>query len=451
MPKVAVRKARPAPLTSVGMWHRISAALVVALTACTAQTADTTTATETSIQSETTTTAGSQIVDGGLIRVDQATLIPLPDAVTLVKGNQHEGVVSADGTIVAVKSRTGEDQFTVTVIDLADDNVITSADPGLVPSGLRVSDDGTANWLAGEPFLRLFELTAGAQTARLIHDSFPDQIHVLGAHIEVLGPGRFGFVGEKKSDDGTHSTLIVLTVDTEAGTTELTLPIESALVSESGMVDRRLPAVVWASPDRVLIVDATSNRVLDVMPSTGEVVERAFDGGVAPGPGTTRQAFLSPDGALLYVATTTETTDVSVTTAVPGPLIVLDTAPWEDIAAEPLVVDSLFPSPDGSHLLARRTEVRSTEGETTREPSALYLIETADAKVVATFPHEGDNQPGPVQYSADGAFAYVETVTDAGDKLEILDLTGLQFTGAVEFRGISLIGRAGLIAFHVRP
>ena len=94
-------------------------------------------------------------------------------------------------------------------------------------------------------------------------------------------------------------------------------------------------------------------------------------------------------------------------------------------------------------LLAQGAEVT---GSAIR-PSPIYVIDMATAQVGPGF-QTNDLTRTDVQFSVDGKLAYLSSVDDSGDRIDILDLDIQDLTGAMAFGRLSLIGRAGLVAFH---
>ncbi len=230
------------------------------------------------------------------------------------------------------------------------------------------------------------------------------------------------------------------------------------------------PVAVWhLENERVLVVEATRDVVTEVNLIDGEITEhpwripetgldrlfawmmpRAQAKGLTSG--ITRDAVLSLDGRHLYVATSVAEVEIEedgewTRLRTPQDLSVLDTETW-NVSVIDMAVDALFLSSDGIHLLAQGSEVTESSNDFDVSPSPVYVVDTTSQELLIGF-QTSDTSSADVAFSSDGAFVYITTWTETEMKIDVLDMGILQLTGAISFRGLSLIGPAGLMAFHL--
>ncbi len=450
-------------------WITTAGLLALILAACTGETAPTLTSlTQTTTPAETTTTTRPQIVDGGLVPVDPATLVPVPGSKSITQGKWFQGTVSPSGKRLALLKLMNNAQEWVEVVDLETNEVVAETRVPQGASGLQISNDGTAFWVTGGNRMTLFRLAAGANDREKVFDKFPEDFFTDA--FQLLGDERFGFFGITSTDGVNRGEASIVIVDAEDDSmTQIPLPkVDMGIIGETEPGDDvetleiANPVAVWDSEkDRVLIVEATRDVVTEVSLSDGEIVEhpwRTPEAGLgrlfawliptaqAKGltGGVTRDAVLSADGGRLFVATSVREIEDDKQVSSPLDLVVLDTETWDATAID-AQVDTLYPSPDGVFLLAQGVEV--TEGESDLRASPVYVIDMVTAELLIGF-QTSDIGAADVSFSRDGAEAYITTWSESDMKIDILDMGLLQLTGAVEFPEISLIGEAGLMAFH---
>ncbi len=399
--------------------------------------------------------------------IDPATLVPVPGAKSITQGDHFQGTVSPNGTWLALLKWLRSDQEWVEIVDLTNNEVVAETRVPQGASSLQITNDGTAFWIAGDNRMTLFRLAAGANNREKVFDRFPEDF--FADTFQLLGSDRFGFFGIISTDGRNQGEATIVILDTgDDSLTQVALPeVDMGIIGEAEPVDDvdtleiANPAAVWDNAnDRVLIVEATRDVVTEVNLSDGRIIEhpwRAPEAGLdrflawliptaqAKGltTGVTRDAALSPDGESLYVATSVREIEEDEEVSRPLNLIVLDTETWSATAIN-ADVDTLYPSPDGVFLLAQGVEV--TEGSLSASP--VYVIDMATTELLIAFPTSDVIATG-VSFSRDGDFAYITTWTETEMKIDILDLEILQLTGAISFRELSLIGEAGLIAFHL--
>ena len=436
--------------------------MLVALTA-TACSADTTSG---GGDPEPTATTRPRLVDGGLIPIDPATLIPLSGAQPISAASSFDGLVSANGRWAVLQTwRSSTDQQSIEIVDLESNQLVSRLPTDAGISDLSIDDNGNVYLLSWMERPRLELLRPGVETTEVLIDEFP--AGMAPTEMGVFGPQRFGFFGTT-SDGSAH----LFISDLETGeVTEVPLPnVEVGVIEEVELIDdfpafeTANPAVVWDTErSRVLIVEATRDIVMAIDADTGQVSEHAWESPTslldrlwaafqpsaqAKGltTGTTRSAVLSQDGTKLYIATSSSELREGGTFRAPQDLVVLDTESWDTTSID-IVADTLWISPNSGLILAQGSEVTDNPAESGVSASPIYMIDTTDASVTTI--QTTSSSAAEISFSADGNLVYIATQTPTEMKIEILDLTLMQLTGAIEFRELSLIGPAGLMAFHL--
>lgn len=429
----------------------------------------------TTTQAQTSTTR-PQLVNGGLIAVDPATLIPLEGSDAVLVGDGFEGVASPNGAIAAVVTQTtSPDKTTVSIVEVATGSVMTTVEAvSESVTGLTVDDDGTALWLGSFQDLVLYRLESGGSRAEALYDDFPTGF--ASQSFQVFPDGRIGLVGTSPTEGEWDLTSVVMVSPSASDHVQIKLPsVMSGFLDESpdddsiAILEYSRNAAVWdVMNDRLLLVEAARDVVTEVDLSNGEVSEHPFSlpesllsrlwmmvtpKAQAKGPtaGTERAAVLTPDGLNLIVASSIEEAEVIdpstwETTRIPQVLMVLSVATWDATGLD-IVADSFYPSPDGRHLLAQGTETSSLGEEFSISPSPVYVIDMLEPNAAIAF-QTSETSDAAVQFSVTGAFAYLQTFDETETKIDVLDMELRQLTGAVAFREISLIGPAGMMAFH---
>lgn len=452
--------------------------LGVAIAACSnGSTASTTTqAVPTTVQS-TTTVTNPPLVNGGLIPIDPATLIPVQGGEPILVADFFWGEVSPGGTFAAIQSvTTGDETHRLALIDLVTDDVISDIDVfDLGVDASIVTDAGAVVWLSNRQGLVLYRLDPGSTEAEVVYDDFPQGFSSVDLHI--LPDGRFGIYGvEADEQPGGLATLILVTASADSHEEIQLANVIAGFANESDP-DATVPvfefagnAPVWTEDgDRFILVEAARDIVTEVDLATLEAVEHSFTPPTAvldqfwafftpvakakgPVSGVTRQAVLAPDGQTMFIATSVTKTEVEEssweTTRSPKDLMVLDMNTW-DISILDIAVDTLDESPDGRHLLAHGSEI--TEGTSAGfelQPSPVYVVDMSVPEVLLGF-QTSDESAAELQFSLQGDLVYISTWSQDAVTIDILDLGLLQLTGAVSFRELSLVGKAGYMAFHL--
>jgi len=425
----------------------------------------------------TTTTTNPPLVDGGLIPIDPATLIPLQGAEPILVANWFSGVVSPGGTFSAIQSLiTDSENLRMSLVEVDANAVLADVE---IPHGIWgdpvVADDGVVYWLSGEQGLTLYRLGPGFDQAEASYTDFPPNF--ISIDLNILSDGRIGVFGARHDENAAGVANLIL-IAADASSHE-EIPLENVIAGYANEHDPDATiqvfefagnAPVWDNKaDRFFLVEAARDVVTEVNLTTNEVAEHPFLPPVAfldqlwtlitpvaqakgPVTGSAREAVLAPDGQSLFVATSVSETKVEdsswETTRSPMDLMVLDVDTWE-VSNLDIAVDTLEPSPDGFHLLARGAEV--TEGTTAGlevQPSPVYVINMSVPEVLLGF-QTSDESAAEIQFSPDGELVYISTWSQDIVTIDILDLELLQLTGAVSFRELSLVGQAGYMAFHL--
>jgi hypothetical protein len=168
--------------------------------------------------------------------------------------------------------------------------------------------------------------------------------------------------------------------------------------------------------------------------------------------GSRREAFLAEDGTSLFIATATSemsggTGDRWTATSRAEDLLVVDMTTWVATALD-APAWHLAPSPDGTRIIATAAVITSqSSGKSTVDAGPVHVVDTATAEVIGEF-QATTGLLANVQWSPDRDVFYMVTSGDQ-ETIDIVDLAFGQVVGSVAFREISLIGEAGLMAFHL--
>ena len=447
------------------------------IAACSNGTSTSSSASPTTSLLATTTITNPPLVDGGLISIDPATLIPLQGSEPILVADWFSGVVSPNGAFAAIESLAGDNQvLQVSLIELATNEVLANVD---MPHGTWdrpiVDNDGMVYWLGGEQGLSLYRVQLGDTEAEILYSGFPPSLS--GVSLDLLPDGRFGVFGSRFDERPEGEATVILVAADASGHEEILLESVTAGFANEPDPDSTIQvfefagnAPVWDHDgDRFLLVEAARDVVTQVNLSTSEVSEHSFSlpeatlshlfawltpVAQAKGPvaGVTRDAILAPDGRDLFVATLISGTEVEETSwetnRLPQDVMVLDTDTWT-VSVLDVSADTLDASPNGIHLLAHGAEV--TEGTSAGfevQPSPIHVIDISTSEVLLNF-QTSDVSAAEIQFSADGELVYISTWSQDTATIDILDLGLLQLTGAVSFRELSLVGQAGFMAFHL--
>ncbi len=422
--------------------------LVVALAACSGASDA---ATSTTAGSASTSAQSQTIVPGGLVPADPATLVPYEDAQPLVVASYHDGVVSPNGRWAAIFSRELDQvDGEVNVIDL-DTSAILASRVGS-GEGLTIDDRGQAAWLE-DGALRLLSTDMDEIVANV-----PLAPARLRSTLEILGDGRIVYL----SAASEHSSPVsIVVVDPASGADAVSYQLvgvtSGASPEDSGDDPPHsdlIPAVAWdEGDDRALVVSNTDNIVVEVNLSTGTLTEHTFQAFPLSGfDGAGRDTFLSPAGDVLVVATRVrEVEDAGeggLITEEARDLITVDTRDWTAATADQSVW-SLWPSPDGAQLAGSGAVVSwDSEGNGETVDGPVFLIDASTGRPLVGFEGRSGGIT-EVQFSADGAEMYVVSEGAQGSNIDIVDVGSQGLAGSLGFARISLIGEAGLLAFHL--
>lgn len=410
-------------------------------------------ATTTTAISATTSTSQSAptLVPGGLIQADPATLVPYEDANPIVIGAAHGGVASSNGRWAAVATRDEPAAGVISLIDLETMTVTRSTEGSA--DGLVVSDAGVAYWFE-DGFL-----TGLSHDEEWIDIQFPGPVlPALATTLLVSRDGRVMYVlgGEDEAEpvrlvlvDGSEIEDIAVPgiVAGPITPTHPDVPSHEAIT----------PSLAWdEANDRALVISATANEVVEVDLATSAMTSHRFESPVSPGAGqqsVRRDSFVSASGEILLIATrsltvTGDADDNWHATDSAADLTVVDTTDW---SSEVLTqsISSLEASPDRTYVAGTGASISSSwdaEGEILQSP--IYLIDGVTGVPVVGF----EGRSGTIvdtQFSADSAELYVISESEEGTNIDIIDVATTELAGSLGFARISLVGEAGLIAFHL--
>ena len=419
---------------------------VVSLTTACAESPAVTT---TTAPSATTAPAPPTLELGGLVPADPATLVPYEEAESLVVGDRHDGAVSPNGLWAVVRTTGDEATTELTLIEL-DGLVSTPIEGDDIGLGPVVDDTGLAHFfVAGKLNWAGPDGTGVIETAPSAPDHLTDTL-------TDLGDGRVAYLTGPETERGPISVVIVagdsVTVHEIAGVTAG--PQTSA---DPDLPHRELvvPAVAFdGGNDLAMIVAADEDVIVVVDLVTGAATEHIFTS--APWPDdepAERDLFISDDGSTLFVATShlliEQSGDGWETTESAHPLVVVDTGDWTSRAIESVIASNVYPSPDKSIIATSGAEtVTESDGHTETTQSPVYVIEIATSEPLVGF--EGRSGTiEDVQFSGDGGEMYVLSTGEDAMNIDIVDIAVLELAGSVGFTRMSLVGEAGLMAFHL--
>lgn len=442
-------------------------ALLMTVSACTGAATTETTVPRTAPPEVSTTSATPSIVDGGLIEIDPATLVPIGSGDPILVGDWHEGVVSRNGRWAAIRTwdHVGEAN-SMSLVDLADGGTVVASVDEYAESP-TVSDDGTIYYFAQTATPRLMRL--GPDEAADVDADLPAGWFPLTDTLAVLSENRIGYLA---TPQGIGPASLVIVDGGVARTTKLddvrAGSIETGSENGLAIVEVYTPDVTWdVTNGRAYVISAEEDVVVAVDLETGEVIENTwwsvtgfFDGwtlGIAVARakgvsvGARREAYMTKDGGTLFVGTSNneiaDGADRWTATSSAENVLMIDTNTWQATVLDAQAWH-LVPSPSGSLLIATGAEITTdSSGESTLTAGPVYVIETATGDVAHSF-EATSGTIADAQWSSDSNLLYIESTGDQAN-IDIVDLTLDQAVGSVEFREMSLIGEAGLMAFHL--
>lgn len=415
-------------------------AMVLVVAACSGTSAPTTS------EAVTTTSSGTQtLIPGALIPADPATLVPFEDAEPVALGSDHHGVVSPNRRWAAVASGQPGGESQVNVIDL--ESLETVARESGSGAGLAVDDTGTAAWF-DDGQLRLLP----SETEESLVD-LPAAPPYFSDTLSLFPDGRIGYLHGPEEERGVVSIVVMdgedLTVH-EVG--QITAGEVDSDDSAAPSRDYQVPAVAWdVDNDRAIVILPDEDGLVVVDLADGSTEEHEFATAGSPGELiTTRDAHLTGDGTLfiatglLELGADAEDRESSESAQ---QLVAVDTGDWSSRLI-PVNGWSLFPSPDGSVMATAGATINTdSEGGTEQAQEPVYLIDASTGEPLVGF--EGRSGTiSDIQYSSDSSELYVISEGSEGTNIDIVDVALEGLAGSLGFERISLVGEAGLIAFH---
>jgi hypothetical protein len=434
------------PLLSSGPMRRTALVLALLVAACSSATSDTSTTTS---NATSTTRVTQTLVPGGLIPADPATLVPYEDAEPILVGESHHGVVSSNGRWAAVITTSTGSPSQVNVIDLETLTIIETAEGS--GEGLSINDRGVAVWIEDGHLTGLGPDPDWSEI-QLPGPVLPDLTETL----TIGNDGRILYL--LSEEDGIAPVTLVVIDGTEATSYE----IPDAMAGPLADSDSQRPARSFVAPDlawdeangRAYVISATANEISVVDVSTGALSTHLFESAVEPGDAhqsAERDVYVNGDGTVLVIATSTLEVEDTVggwtATEAAADLTIVDTSDWSSEAVSQSI-SNLKPSLDRRYVSGTGASITwsdQTEPEVLQSP--IYLIEGVTGEPLVGF----EGRSGTIvdtQFSADTGEMYVISENDEGTNIDIVDVAGQGLAGSLAFTRISLIGEAGLIAFH---
>jgi hypothetical protein len=214
----------------------------------------------------------------GLYDVDPRTLEPVDVSAPITTGDWLSGTSSGNGDWLALTVWIDDEPDTdlIRVVNVADQTVVSEAKV-LVPTHPMVADDGTAYWVNGNvaPFLSLYSLQVGAESAELAFNDFPVGFEALtdGTILDTDRIGWLGLFGPQTEEDAPG--LVVLDLATSTTTTyllpEVTVGGGEIDVDETRILEWFQPEATWdAERNLAYVVHADQDAFTVVDLETGE-------------------------------------------------------------------------------------------------------------------------------------------------------------------------------------
>jgi hypothetical protein len=328
----------------------------------------------------------------------------------------------------------------VSVIDVPGEVVVYSSE-GAIAEGLAISDEGIAHYFTDDKLTRL-----DAEGAVVV-DGAPAASADFSRTLTDLGDGRVGYL--TAPHDGIGAVSLVVVTGDEVTVHELE-GVNGGETTASAMV----PAVAFdTAANHAIVVSAEDDTLVVVDLITGSTSEHPFAGEPGPaGQPATRDVVLGDDGARLFIATShfESTGDGEQRTVVEtaSSLVVVEADAWTSRVLD-VPAWSVTPSPERD-VVATTGGVRTTmaDGSSQVEQAPVYVVDVSEGEPLVGF----EGRSGTIydlQFSADGAEMYVLSEAEEGTNIDIVDMATLQLAGSVAFTRISLVGEAGLMAFHL--
>ncbi len=297
----------------------------------------------------------------------------------------------------------------------------------------------------------------GTQSSLVV--SLPLHYSVWGA--ERATDGDFILYGVKPAEPGSGNPeqVFVATIDVDNDGALAEIPLPGVSIGTVDPVSQgpwasylyNVPSFTWdPMASRLLVAHADEDVVSAVDPVRGEVVEHTIAGTVDLEWGSRRLSAISPDGRLLYIATTAvelieDDDDWSVRTS-PSGIKAIDTTTWQMVVRTDEPISMIWVSPNGG-VLGSGYSTEESETVFLEESTGLYLIDPSDLSVRVHYPPESPNQFwGPLSFTASGSIAYASTWVDS-PRLHALELASGEILSTAESTEmLEMIGPVGVLA-----
>ena len=406
-----------------------------------------------------------------LVRVDPATLEPVPGSAAITSGDWISGTMSENGEwlVLNVWIDTEPDTDLIQVVEVASGSVVTEIQGPLMHE-LQVGNDGSV-FHQSDPAsgVRLSRLAPGGTEFEVVVDA-PLPAFSRWGSFAFLDDDTVGWLGLAVDSDKPEAALLV--ADISDGSAQMfSLPgVTMGQVGEKQLGDWTAPeivepAVLWDSDrNRAIVVHADEPVVTVVDLGTGDIAQHTWAASTswidallawlippahAKGPsfGTTRSAALSPSGEFLYIAA--ERADVAadgseVVHIVPQGVEVISTDDWTLVAEFDIPASRVALSPDGGHLVATGISGLDTAISSSSELTGVYIINTETLEMLESpeFPSEWIPD---IQFSDDSQYLYLGA--SGGGRVSIVELETAESLGEVTgSERTTMFGPAGMLS-----
>jgi hypothetical protein len=289
-------------------------------------------------------------------------------------------------------------------------------------------------------------------------------IHYAVWEAERVTDALFLLNGTKPAEPGSGQTeqVFVATIGLdEAGAVFNEIPMPEVRIGTVNPVSQgpwrpylyTSPSFTWDPIGiRLLVAHGDEDVISEVDIETGEIVEHPVAGTVDLGAGTRRTSALSPDGHLLYVATSTveliEDDDDWMVITRPAGVKIIDTTTWEMVVRTDEPISDIWVSPNGAVLGSGYTTEES-ESIYVQDSTGLYLLDGSNLSVRVHYPPETSDQWwGPVTFTESGSIAYASTWVQT-PRVNAIEMDTGEFLSTVESTDtVEMLGSVGVLAIN---